>query len=75
MASTFFAVFNAETNSSPEELGKKAGKEGKTLDYVKSAKFVKLEAESVADAQAAVKTLFGSDSTPVVVTEAQWKES
>lgn len=77
MANTYFVVFNESEETAPQELGRKAGKEGKTLASVKVARFVKMEAESVADAQAAVATLFpgNATTTPVVVTEAAWKTS
>ena len=77
MANTYFAVFGQETNVASEAVERKAGKEGKTLEPVKRAKFIKLEAESVADAQNALYALYGGEitTTPVVVTEAAWKTS
>jgi hypothetical protein len=77
MANTYYVVFNEAEASATQELNRKAGKEGKTLEPVKSARFVKMEAESVKDAQEAVATLFpgNSTTTPVVVTAAAWKTS
>jgi hypothetical protein len=77
MASTFFVVFNAQEESGSQELNRKAAKEGKTLEPVQVARFVKMEAESVADAQNAVRALYPGNAatTPVVVAEAAWKTS
>jgi hypothetical protein len=77
MANTYFVVFNDQIEGATEELNRKAGKEGKTLAAVKTARFVKMEAESVKDAQEAVATLFpgNASGTPIVVTEAAWKTS
>lgn len=52
-------------------------KSAKTLEAPKLAKFVKMEAGSVAEAQEAYANMFpgNSSGTPVVVTEAQWKTS
>lgn len=72
----FFAVFNAQTDQASEEAERKF-KSAKILEQPKRAVFAKLEAGSVAEAQEAVRALYpgNSSGTPVVVTEAQWKES
>ncbi len=77
MAENFFVVFNEEETLGSQPLGRTAGKEGKTIEPLKTAKFVKMAAENVADAQAAVAVLYPSDtgSLPVVVKEAAWKTS
>lgn len=77
MANTYFVVFNEAEGTGTQELGRKAGKEGKTLAPLKIARVVKMEAESVKDAQEAVATLYpgNATTTPVVVAEAAWKTS
>ena len=77
MAAEYYAVINEAEGTGTQELNRKAGKEGKTLGTLKVARFVKMEAENVKDAQEAVATLFpgNSTTTPVVVAEAAWKTS
>lgn len=78
MANAYYAVFNRqdETRGTPNDK-RKAGKEGEITGNVEIARVVKLAAESVADAQETVRLLFPSNSsgTPVIITEAQYKES
>lgn len=77
MANTYYAVFDRQATPGNEALvGTKAAKEGEVKGPVYSARWVKIAAESVADAQAAVKAIYGGTTDiPVIVTEAAWKES
>jgi hypothetical protein len=77
MAAEYYAVINEAEGTTTEAPGRKAGKEGKTLGTLKVARFVKMEAENVKDAQEAVATLYPglSTGTPVVVAIAAWKTS
>lgn len=70
-------VFNEQEEAGPGAIERKAGKEGKTLGPVKIARVVKMEAESVKDAQEAVAALFPGNATgtPAVVAEAAYKFS
>lgn len=72
----FFVVFNEQLEGSRLPVGTEF-ESSKTLDYPKVARVLKVEAASVAAAQTLVMhTLAGEvTGTPVVVTEAQWKES
>lgn len=78
MANVYFAVFDRqEMPSAITNKGLKAGKEGKIIGAAEySAKWVELEAESVADAQTTIKALYGGTTdVPVIVATAAWKES
>lgn len=77
MTAEYYAVFNEAEGTGPQEIGRKAGKEGETLGTLKVARFVKLKAENVKDAQESVATLFpgNSTTTPVIVAVAAWKTS
>jgi hypothetical protein len=77
MANYFVVLPMGPRESSDAEIGRQATNTGKPLEPgITAAKFVKVEAASVADAQAVARICYGgAKTTPVVVTEAQWKES
>jgi hypothetical protein len=72
----YFTVFNSQEESATQESERKF-KSAKTLGPVNLARFIKIEAGSVAEAQEAVRNLYPGNATgmPVVVAEAAWKES
>lgn len=75
---TYFVVFNQTGNNPSVPSAPSAIWEGVTLlDHSYTAKYIKLEAGSLKEAQQAITHFYpGSETTtPVVVTEAQWKES
>lgn len=72
----FFVVYNEQGAGERLEVGTE-WEGAKTLDFPKVARVLKVEAGTVAAAQKLVGHLMPGavSSTPVVVTEAQWKES
>jgi hypothetical protein len=72
----FFAVINSQANQGSEEAERKF-KSAKILEQPKEARFVKMEAGSIAEAQEALRVLYpgNASGTPVVVAESAWKES
>jgi hypothetical protein len=77
MANEYVAVWDRQAlPAATAEVGLKAGKEGEVTGAQVTARYVKLNAESVADAQTTVRALFGgSTDIPVIVAIAAWKES
>ena len=78
----YFAVFGRQSESMGTPNAETKFKKGKLLPQneralIDIARTVKLEAESVAEAQEIVKEAFPGQNTgtAVVVTEAAWKES
>jgi hypothetical protein len=76
MANYFVVLPFGIRESSDAEVGRQATTTGKPLEACIDAKVVKVEAASVADAQTVARICYGgAKTTPIVVTEAQWKES
>jgi hypothetical protein len=82
----YFAVFDRQASGPkypPEQTWESAKLLGSqstaplASDHMQTAKVVRLEAASVAEAQAAVGHFFAGcvNGTPVIVTEAQFKEA
>jgi phosphatidate phosphatase APP1 len=71
----YYVIF--ERDSSGESLPEPNFESAKVLASPQIATVAKVEAESVAEAQRTVEHFFPGDisNTPVVVTEAQYKES
>lgn len=72
----FFTVINTQTDQASEEASRKF-KSATILEQPKIARFVKMEASTIAEAQEAVANLYPGNSSglPVVVAEAAWKTS
>jgi hypothetical protein len=73
----YFVVYD-EQEQGGDANDERKYKSAKLLgEAAKVARFTKMEAGSVAEAQEAVRNLFPGNAatTPVVVTEAQWKTS
>jgi hypothetical protein len=75
LSEIYFAVFMREFEAPPpvEAVFEKS----KVLAAPQDARIVKLEAESVAEAQRTIEHFYPGElvTTPVIVTEAQFKES
>lgn len=72
----YYVVENEQAGGTGEEVGR-TFKNVKTLERPKTARVVKLEAGSVAEAQEGFAALYPGNSTgtPAVITEAQYKFS
>ncbi len=76
MANYFVVLPKGPSQSSDAEVGRKPTNTSEILAAATVARFVKIEAASVPDAQEAARCCYaGASTTPIVVTEAQWKES
>ncbi len=73
---TYYVVFN-QTGKNPSPPVNATWEGVTLLDHTYRAAFIKLEAASLAEAQKAITHFYPGreTTTPVVVTEAQWKES
>ena len=79
MAATYYVVINKQAYPSDAKVGKITGKGQVFAPGISSAKVVEIESEAgtVAQAQEIAREQYPNEctGTPVVVTEAAWKES
>lgn len=75
MAVYFVVLHESSDHQSIAYVGKKPTGTSQILGRTHHARYVEVEAASVKDAQEAVARTYGIVNTPIVVTEAQWKES
>ena len=87
MATEFFAVWDVQVANVGIKPGTEYGEEGEWLEYettnikangatIMDAQCAKLKAKNIKEAQSMIKRLTtGSNSEPILVTTAAWKET